>query len=373
MRLLALLVLSVALTAHPPSLLAENPPMLDCPLRDAPFSLSTPLVDVLISPAARAVLERHLGAVLERLPPQMTATEPPTFAAILDVARLAAMAGIPQEALAALDEALAQVPVTDADRRARCARYDDERPTFELPDDRPAVLDFHKINGFHHGPAVAAASEAVAALAEELGLAVAATDRGGAIHPEVLARFRLVVWNNVSGDVLTLSQRRALEDWVKGGGGFLALHGSGGDPVVFWDFYARELIGARFLGHPMDPQFQAAWVRIEPSRSGVGARLAPGFTLVDEWYSFVDNPRAGGADVVATLDEGSYRPVGHGGQDLRMGDDHPIVWARCVGRGRALYSAIGHRPEVYRNPEYLFLLRDALAWAAGLKRSFCSE
>ena len=99
--------------------------------------------------------------------------------------------------------------------------------------------------------------------------------------------------------------------------------------------------------------------------TGIGAALQPGWTMNDEWYSFGNNPRDSGAQVLATLDEGSYTPVGRGGQDLRMGEDHPIAWTKCVGKGRAMYSAIGHRPEVYHIPENLLLLRDALVWAAG--------
>ncbi len=79
-----------------------------------------------------------------------------------------------------------------------------------------------------------------------------------------------------------------------------------------------------------------------------------------------------GASVVATLDESTYRPEGYGGQDLRMGEDHPIAWTRCVGNGRAMYTAIGHRPEVYQLPQNLKLLEDGLVWAAGQRNSGCS-
>ncbi len=93
--------------------------------------------------------------------------------------------------------------------------------------------------------------------------------------------------------------------------------------------------------------------------------------MSEEWYSFRESPRASGARVIATLDESTYEPFGRGGQDLRMGADHPIVWTRCVGSGRALYTAIGHRPEVYHIPENLSLLRDSLAWAAGTGATVC--
>ncbi|MGE4652002.1 MAG: ThuA domain-containing protein, partial [Myxococcota bacterium] len=59
-------------------------------------------------------------------------------------------------------------------------------------------------------------------------------------------------------------------------------------------------------------------------------------------------------------------------QDLRMGEDHPVIWWRCVGRGRAIYSALGHGPEVYETPEVQGLLEGAISWAARLEGEGCS-
>ncbi len=123
----------------------------------------------------------------------------------------------------------------------------------------------------------------------------------------------------------------------------------------------------------MEPQFQSARIQVEENAGNIAVDLMPGWTMKDEWYSFAGNPRDRGADVVATLDEATYIPEGRGGQDLRMGEDHPIVWTQCVGKGRSLYTAIGHRPEVYHIPENLILLRDGLRWAAGQGQSGCNS
>lgn len=363
--------LALAGAAAGATAVADEPPVLDCPLRDAPFSVDSPFVDVLLSDAAKAVVEEEMPGVTTRLPPNMAGTEAPTFAAIMSLRTMSAMMGLPQEKLGQLDQKLAALEVTDADRRARCARYDNEVPDFDLGEAATRVLVFHKINGFDHGPSVGAATHAIQALGEQLGWAVAVTDKGGVFNPETLAQFDAVIWNNVSGDVLTLSQRQAFEDYISQGGGFLGIHGSGGDFIYFWEWYADELLGARFIGHPADPQFQDAHLHIEETSSRIGEAVAPGWTMKDEWYSFRNNPRESGAMVIATLDESTYVAEGYGGQDLRMGQDHPIVWARCVGKGRSLYSAIGHRPEVYHIPENLLLLRDALVWTAGKGEAMC--
>ena len=127
------------------------------------------------------------------------------------------------------------------------------------------------MTGFRDGPSVEAANAALRAMAQRNGWALVVTDKGGAITPSILRKFDAVIWNNVSGDVLTVTQRRAFEDYIAKGGGYVGIHGSGGDPVYYWDWYADTLIGARFAGHPMDPQFQDARVLVESSAAALAA------------------------------------------------------------------------------------------------------
>jgi type 1 glutamine amidotransferase/uncharacterized low-complexity protein len=381
--------------------------VLDCPLRDAPFSADSPLIDLLLSPEAKAIVSRDMGAALDRAPPRFMGTQTPSFAAILTLRKAAGFFGMPADAVDRADGELRKLAVTDADRRARCARYDDDR--LEIPAARksadgksaegksadgksadgksaggksadgksaggksaegksaagaPRLLIFEKINGFKDTPGVEAAHALFVDLARENGWSVTSTEKGGAIRAETLRNFDAVIWNNVSGDVLTLTQRKALQAYLENGGGFLAVHGSAGDPAYFWDWYADTLIGARFAGHPMSPQFQDAKVRLETPSSPLAKGLPAQWTMNDEWYSFTTNPRKAGAKILATLDENTYAPKGVGGQDLRMGD-HPIAWSKCLGKGRMFYSAIGHRPETYSIPEYRTMVKNALAWVS---------
>ena len=363
--LIALLaaLLGCAATAHAAR-------QIDCPLRDEPYSIESPLIDVLLNPNAKAAVDRAMPDLLAHLPPQFAGTTPPSFAAILSVRLAAAFKREPDEALVAVDHALASVPVTAADREARCARYDVEAPSIIVPAGKPRLLLFEKITGFRDAPSVDAARNALRAMAQRNGWALAVTDKGAAMTPGLLRKFDAVIWNNVSGDVLTLTQRQAFKSYMERGGGFVGLHGSGGDPVYYWDWYADTLIGARFIGHPLAPQFQEARVLVEDSSGNLARELAPGWSMTDEWYSFKASPRLSGAHVVAALDETTYSPKGMGGQDLRMGD-HPIAWSRCVGDGRSFYSAIGHRPETYSEPHYEKLLDRAIVWAAGNGDSRC--
>ena len=218
-------------------------------------------------------------------------------------------------------------------------------------------------------PSVNAAHAAIVALAQRKGWNLVTTEMGGAFNPATLRRFDAVIWNNISGDVLSLSQRRAFENYMNNGGGFVGVHGSAGDFIYSWDWYVDTLIGARFIGHPINPQFQNARVVVDAKDHPIARALPAEWTMMDEWYSFRTNPRATGATVIATLDESTYKQEGPMGQKLSMGSDHPIAWARCIGpknrqRGRSFYSAIGHRPETYTEPNNAAMLEAGIAWAA---------
>jgi uncharacterized protein len=363
---LALIAMISALLAAP----AAAKPLVDCPLRDAPFSVRSPLIDLMLNPAAGAVLERAVPGLMTKLPPELMGTKPPSFASILTPKEATGFLRLPSIDLAPIDAELAKIPVTEADKIARCARYDSVPPKLTIPAGRPRILLFEKINGFRDGPSVDGAHAALVAMAGRKGWAMVTTQNGAAFTPAILKQFDAVIWNNISGDVLTLPQRKAFQSYMERGGGFIGVHGSAGDPVYFWDWYVDTLLGARFLSHPMNPQFQVARVNLEDGTHPAAQGLPASWEMNEEWYSFRNNPRATGSRIIATLDEKSYKPVGMGGLDLRMGD-HPIVWSRCVGKGRMFYSAIGHLPERYSDALYVRMLEQAVGWAAGVGGDDC--
>jgi len=373
-RWLMLSVLSVALSASmSQGLAAENPKdqEVDCPVAFQPYSSGkTTLLDLMLNPAAKAVVDRDLPNFFGKLPPVLTKPAPPTLADILTIRVMASEFGaIPASALEKLDKDLAGLTITRAAAVARCARYDHTPPV--LPKDlrHPAMLVFSKSNGFRDDPSVNAARAALHTMAAREHWTLFSTENAAVFNTADLQRFDVVVWNNVSGDVLTIPQRQDFQSFIEKGGGFAGLHGSGGDFYYDWDWYADRLLGARFKSHPMSPQFQAAKLKIDDVSNPLVRGLPAEWTMTDEWYSFQINPRQKGAQVLVTLDESTYQPVA-GRLDLHMGD-HPIAWTQCVGKGRSFYTAIGHRPESYREPNTNKLIEQSLVWAAGLGPSTC--
>lgn len=225
---------------------------------------------------------------------------------------------------------------------------------------RPALLVFHKTNGYIHRDAIAAANALFRELAQQHGLSVYLTDNGAVINAADLEKFDVVIWNNNTGDVLTPQQQSDFRHWLENGGKWLGLHGAGGDHFR-WTWFVDEVVGARFSAHTLSPHFARAQLVFEQRDHPILAGLPDSLWLRDELYSFSDAPRAR-VSVLATLDESSYLEHQRWIADrLRMGD-HPVIWWRRVGAGTAVYCALGHRAEIYALPAYRQLLDNALLW-----------
>jgi uncharacterized protein len=254
--------------------------------------------------------------------------------------------------------------------------FDSQAP--KLPGlSQPAILIFSKTNGFRDDEQIRAANAALEKLAHARGWSTFTTENAAVFNPEQLRVFRTVVWNSVSGDVLTTAQRAAFKDWLEQGGGFVGLHGAGGDPSYKWRWYVEDLIGAQFIGHTLSPQFQRARLVVEDRDHPATRGLDAEWIRTDEWYSFDRSPRAGGYRILISLDEASYSP--HEkipllvNKDLRMGRDHPVVWAHCVGKGRAFYSALGRQAQAYAEPRLLEMIAGSIAWTARLDGTGCDS
>ncbi|WP_380879340.1 hypothetical protein ACFB49_21690 [Sphingomonas sp. DBB INV C78] len=256
--------------------------------------------------------------------------------------------------------------------------YDSVKPDLPAMPAGTAVLIFSKTNGFRDDEQIAAAKAALGDIARERGWSSFDTENAAVFNPDQLRRFKVVVWNSVSGDVLTPAQREAFRTWLEAGGGYVGLHGAGGDPDYAWRWYVDDLVGAQFIGHTMNPQFQQATLRIEDHDNPATRHLGATWKRTDEWYSFASNPRARGYRILATIDERTYvprmdLPWPFTDRNIGMGGDHPMVWTHCVGNGRAFYSALGHTASSYGEVAHRRLIGGAISWAAGLEGSGCAN
>lgn len=179
---------------------------------------------------------------------------------------------------------------------------------------------------------------------------------------------------------LTEQQRSDLLEFVRNGGGLVAVHaastmflpwpafGKGHDEesacgrtFTPWPQF-NEMLGAEFVEHPYgvieapvivdDPQFPAT------------SFLPPRFNLRDEMYEFKNFSRDA-MDVVLRLDTAGLNLSRHGVSD--HGADWPLAWAKSYGKGRVFYCALGHSRETWDIPDIQRIYFEALQWALHLK------
>jgi type 1 glutamine amidotransferase len=249
-----------------------------------------------------------------------------------------------------------QVPTT--------SRYFEYVPT-------PSILIFSETRDWRHEEGIAGATLAIMKAAKKMGHGYYTTEHSGIFNEKDLARFDVVVFNNMTGDALTPEEEAAFAKWQSKGNGTVLIHGAGDDSHQDWNFYHNELLGATFVSHPMAPQFQEARVEVLKPAHPVMAGISSDFMATDEWYTFETVPNDNFI-VLAGLDESTYSPLNkvYGDRsDLRMGPkptDHPIVWARCFAdnQARSVFTAMGHRYETYEKGEALLILENALNWVA---------
>lgn len=238
---------------------------------------------------------------------------------------------------------------------------------------KPAVLLFTKTNSFRHVDGIRGGVAYFEALAARRGFGLFHTENGAVFDPEVLARFDAVVFHNATGDMLSDAQESAFRTWLEAGGGWLGVHAAGDGSHEEWTWYHQSFIGGHYLGHPMSPQFQEARVVIEDRGHPATRALPETWTHEEEWYSWAKSAREGPFNVLVSVDESTYQPraklLGMD-QDLTMGD-HPVMWWRCIGGGRAFYTALGHQESAYASPEYQGVLEGALDWVLGLEEPAC--
>ncbi len=103
--------------------------------------------------------------------------------------------------------------------------YETVPPQLPTQLNETAILIFSKTNGFRHEEAIPAAIKALEAIARRRGWSTMVTDNGAVFNAEQLGRFRAVVWNNTSGDVLRDEQKTAFRDYIEKSGGFVGIHG----------------------------------------------------------------------------------------------------------------------------------------------------
>ncbi|MBM4027961.1 MAG: ThuA domain-containing protein [Planctomycetes bacterium] len=196
--------------------------------------------------------------------------------------------------------------------------------------------------------------------------------------PENLKKFDAILLNNSNGpwirptpqdmdkfksygsdiDAVEKLLRQSFLDYVANGGGLFAFHHAIGVPK--WPEFL-DLLGAGYWGHPWNEE--VAIKLDEPDHPLVAAFGGRDFRLAEEIFQFNDPYSREKVRVLLSLDTTKTNmtvPWIH-----RKDNDFALAWIKSYGKGRVFYSAIGHRTEIWWNPQILSFYLDALQFAVG--------
>lgn len=137
----------------------------------------------------------------------------------------------------------------------------------------------------------------------------------------------------------------ALDRFVAGGGGLLAIHGASASFKETHRYF--DILGGRFVNHG----------RIEPYTIKRTQGADPAFS-VTEPFSVTDElyiHRYGNDVGVQYATETAHGP-------------EPVVWTRAHGKGRVCYLSLGHVGAVFKNEAVRTIISDALSFIVGLGR-----
>jgi type 1 glutamine amidotransferase len=140
---------------------------------------------------------------------------------------------------------------------------------------------------------------------------------------------------------LSTAAMEGLDDFLRAGGGLLAIHSASASFREEPRYY--DILGGQFVHHSPVEEFivQPA----EPPDEVFGV-MAP-FSVRDELYRHEYDP---------TNRVHFYATVGE--------EREPVVWTRHWGQGRVCYCALGHTLSAMRHPHVHQILQHGLAWAA---------
>jgi len=250
-----------------------------------------------------------------------------------------------------------------------------------------SVLVFTKSSGFEHDvvkrvegkPSIA--DDTVTALGAKHGFHVGVTKDGRIFEDKHFHDYSAVVFFT-TGDLTTLGTdgkppmsaegKQKLLDAIHKGMGFVGIHAAADtfhpqpDPKDLSNRYIAhgeqqdpylKMLGAEFIVHGSTPRLQDANLIVnDPKFPGLEGVTSP-VSFKEEWYSLKDFQS--NLHVILTLN--THGMTGACYQRA----PYPVTWARMHGKGRVFYTAIGDRPENWKDEFFLNLLGGGIRWAVG--------
>jgi len=247
------------------------------------------------------------------------------------------------------------------------------------PKKKRKIMVFWLTEGFVHD-CILVANTAIEKMGKKSGAYEAVIeDSMDVFEAKNLSQYDAIIFNNTTRlKFKDKKHRKALMDYVKGGGGFIGIH-SAADNFKDWK-EAEEMIGGQFDGHPWGAGGTWAFL-IDDIKHAINKTFGgKKFLLSDEIYQFKGDYAKDNTHVLVSLDmenkinypkakkpkNKKKKPKpGSATKHIPKKKYNPVSWVRSWGKGRVFYSAFGHRRDIFWNPTILKHYLDGFQYALG--------
>jgi type 1 glutamine amidotransferase len=250
-----------------------------------------------------------------------------------------------------------------------------------------SVLVFTKSSGFEHdvvkrvGGKPSLVDDTVNELGNQHGFSAGVTKDGRIFDSKEFHSYAAVVFFT-TGDLTMLGTdgkppmsakgKQALLDAVRDGMGFVGVHAASDtfhtqpDPPDLSNRYIAHgdqedpylrMLGGEFIVHGREPRVQDANLIVNDAKFPGLERVTSPVSFNEEWYSMKDFMPD--LHVILTLDTQGMKG------ECYQRAPYPVTWARMHGKGRVFYTAMGDRPENWKNNFFLKLLAGGIRWSIG--------
>jgi type 1 glutamine amidotransferase len=202
----------------------------------------------------------------------------------------------------------------------------------------PRILVVTATEGFRH-ESIEVAEQVLSAIAAGQGVELELARTGAELRQRIgFHGLAAVFFVNTTGE-LPADARESLLAWINRGGTFVGIHSATDTWHTSPDYL--EMIGAEFVTHPPDAE---AAIVVEDAAHPATAGLPSPHVMVEEIYEFVKFDRARVRLLLSTAGA-------------------PLAWEKTYGNGHVLYTALGHREDVWQSAWFRTHVSGIMEWA----------
>jgi type 1 glutamine amidotransferase len=199
---------------------------------------------------------------------------------------------------------------------------------------------------------------------------------------DALKQYKTVVFDSTVGrgaQALNAIEFANLQQYIRDGGGFVALHGAT-DSMQNVPWY-MDLVGAGFTNHGgnaggilIDTESGGHVELINADPSHPATRAVPDrFVTVEEVYNLNRDPVELGIvhPLMYENEDSLVGQIGYSTGALMNTDRHAMTWCRNFDGGRSFTTTLGHSWQFAQQPWWREMLLSAIEWTAGEEYANC--